>query len=122
MKPRLLLSFICLTLLLLNVQAQHVETLPAGRYGALLKTGAGKWEAGDILLLEGNRYRVSLQEEEGEFRTSITAQRIFFTSGPLKGAYARLVQHNKKPAIELPIAANAHNALVTADIIAVWKQ
>lgn len=120
-------SFLLFALLLcsthwLHAQNAAVSNLPPGRYITLLKPGADKWERGDIILLNNNTYRISGGDETGEYRTSITAQRIFFTSGPLRGAFARLIQHNGKPAIELPQAENSHQQLAAADVIAVLKQ
>ena len=122
MKLLLLFSFFSCSALLLNAQSKQVANLPIGRYVTLLKPGTAKWEHGDIILLDSNRYRISAQDEEGEYRTSITAQRIFFTSGPLRGAFARLVQQGGKPAIELPQAENSHQHLASADVIAILKQ
>lgn len=122
MKSVLLFTVFFCSALLLHAQARQVAKLPPGRYISLLKQGAGKWERGDIILIDGNKYRITGQEETGEYRISITAQRIFFTSGPLRGAYARLMLHNSKPAIELPQAENSRQNLAATDVIAVLKQ
>ncbi len=121
-------SYLLCTLLWFTMAVAHgqggsvVSELPPGRYTALLKTGSAKWDRGDILLLNNSQYRISSEEEAGEYRISITAQRIFFTSGPLRGAFARLVLHHAKPAIELPLAENSHQRLASADVIAVLRQ
>ncbi len=120
MKCFLLLLLFFVPAPMLWAQKSPVASLPPGRYITLLKQGSGKWSRGDIVLIDGSRYRITGGEEEGEYRTSITAQRVFFTSGPLKGAFARLMVHNSRPAIELPEAENSQNNLA-AGVIAVLK-
>ena len=83
-----------------------VETLPTGKYETVLKTTANKWEKGDIVLLDGNKYKLSTTKEEGDYRFSHAAQRIFFTSGPLKGLFAKTSLNNNSPVIVLPVAEN----------------
>lgn len=121
MKSFLLFLF---TFLLLQVSAQQKAnlTLPPGRYEASVKPGTDKWERGDIILLDDNHYRISSSDEVGEYRISAAAQRIMFTSGPLRAVYAKVVQQGKKPAIALPFAENSHQQLASADVLAVWKQ
>ncbi|RPD43785.1 MULTISPECIES: hypothetical protein [Chitinophagaceae] len=121
MKSFLLFLFTFL-LLQSNAQPKTSGGLPPGRYETSVKPGTSKWERGDIILLDDNRYRISTSEEIGEYRVSVAAQRIMFTSGPLRAVYAKVVQQGKKPAIELPFAENSHQHLATADIVAVWKQ
>jgi hypothetical protein len=89
------------------VHAQNqVQTLPPGKYETVLKTTESKWEKGDIILLDDNKYKLSTTNEEGDFRFSHAAQRIFFTSGPLKGLFAKTSLSNNSPVIVLPVAEN----------------
>jgi hypothetical protein len=103
---------------LASVQAQQVQTLPSGKYETVIKNN-GKWEKGDILLLDEGRYRVTSATELGEYRFSATAQRVFFTSGPLKGVYARTTLTNNAPSILLPQTENEQLGLrlAPADIV-----
>lgn len=121
MKSFLLTVLFLTSVHLLQAQAKTVANLPAGRYITLVKEGSGKWSRGDIILIDDNRYKITGETEEGDYRTSITAQRIFFTSGPLRGAFARLMLHNSQPAIELPLAENSQKNLAATDVIAIWK-
>lgn len=84
----------------------QVQTLPTGKYETLTKTTESKWEKGDIVLLDGNKYKLSTTSEEGDYRFSNAAQRIFFTSGPLKGLFAKTSLNNNSPVIVLPVAEN----------------
>ncbi len=105
-------SYLLCTLLWFTMAVAHgqggsvVSDLPPGRYTALLKTGSAKWDRGDILLLNNSQYRISSEEEAGEYRISITAQRIFFTSGPLKSAYTKVTLSSNKPVIIFPTEQN----------------
>ncbi|MBO9682489.1 MAG: hypothetical protein J7502_07475 [Flavisolibacter sp.] len=83
-----------------------VQTLPTGKYETVTKTTESKWEKGDIILLDGNKYKLSTTSEEGDYRFSHTAQRIFFTSGPLKGLFAKTSLNKNSPVIVLPVAEN----------------
>lgn len=118
-------STICMLLLCaaLSLQAQPktVANLPPGQYIILLKQEGGQWTRGNIILINENRYRLTAEDEEGAYRISITAQRIFFTSGPLRGFFARLMLHSGQPAIELPQAENGGQQGIAAGVIAVWK-
>jgi hypothetical protein len=84
----------------------QVQTLPTGKYETVTKTTESKWEKGDIMLLDGNKYKLSSTNEEGDYRFSHAAQRIFFTSGPLKGLFAKTSLNNNSPVIVLPVAEN----------------
>ena len=95
------LFFACVT----HAQNQ-VQTLPTGKYETVTKTTESKWEKGDIVLLDGNKYKLSTNNEEGDYRFSHAAQRIFFTSGPLKGLFAKTSLNNNSPVIVLPVAEN----------------
>lgn len=103
MKAILLSTFLFFTL---HLKAQKIQSLPAGKYETVIKTNESKWEKGDILLLEGNKYKLSTGAETGECRFSSAAQRLFFLSGPLKGLYAKISLNNDMPAIVLPVAEN----------------
>ena len=107
------------------VQAQGgpVNSLPAGKYETVLKTNGTKWAKGDIELVDENHYRLSSASEVGEYRFSATAQRIFFTSGPMKGAFAKTVHNGNQPSILLPLAENKQlgQNLAGADIIGSFK-
>lgn len=122
MKPFLLFTLLFFYCLRLQAQQQTVNALPAGRYECSLKPSAAKWELGDIILLDDSRYRISSSNEVGEYRFSQAAQRILFTSGPLRAVFARVVQQGKKPAIELPYAENSHQHFASSDVVAVLKQ
>lgn len=84
----------------------QVQTLPAGKYETVLKSTENKWEKGDIVLLDGNKYKLTTTSEEGDYRFSHAAQRIFFTSGPLKGLYAKTSLSKSLPVIVLPVEEN----------------
>ncbi len=92
------------------VHAQ-VNSLPAGKYETVDVSSKSKWERGDIILLNGNQYKVSTSNEVGDYRFSVTAQRVFFTSGPLKSLYAKTSVGNAGPAIVLPVPENAQIGL-----------
>ena len=113
MKPFLLLAFFVLSALF--SKAQNVTALPAGKYEAKLKGGQNKWNKGDVILLDDSRYRLSSNNETGEYRFSVAAQRIFFLSGPLKTAYTKVIQNNNKPVIVFPAEQNVDLGL-TAEV------
>ena len=100
-----LLSLTVLLVLHVNAQSQ-VQSLPKGKYETVMKTNENKWERGDIILLDGNKYKLSTSDETGDYRFSSAAQRIFFTSGPLKSLYAKTSVTNDTPAIILPVPEN----------------
>ena len=87
-----------------NLHSQQVSSLPPGRYET--KIQEFNWEKGDIELLDGNNYKISTSGEIGEYRLSVAAQRIFFTSGPLKGVYAKVQLMNNSPGILIPMNEN----------------
>jgi hypothetical protein len=96
-----------LLLLGFTIHAQNtVQSLPTGKYETIIKTNASKWERGDIILLDGNKYKLSTSDESGDYRFSSAAQRIFFTSGPLKNLYAKTSSNNNAPVIVLPVEEN----------------
>lgn len=104
------------TLLLLSVlitKAQNVTDLPAGKYETKTKTAQNNWEKGDIILIDQSHYKLSSGGEVGEYKFSVAAQRIFFTSGPLKSAFTKIALVNSKLVIILPIEENANLGLTT---------
>ena len=109
------LLFILLTGSVLFTKAQHVSDLPAGKYETKTKTAQNKWEKGDIILIDDTHYKLSSGGDVGEYKFSVAAQRIFFTSGPLKSAFTKVTLSNSKPVIILPIAENGTLGL-TAEI------
>jgi len=100
------LLFTLLLFCSLFTKAQNVSELPAGKYETKTKTVNNKWEKGDIILIDDTHYKLSSGGEAGEYKFSIAAQRIFFTSGPLKSAFTRVSSVNGKPVIILPIEEN----------------
>jgi hypothetical protein len=118
MKITLLLSFFLASLAL---HAQALNSLPPGRYETLVKQS--KWVQGDIFLLDANHYKISTNEEVGEYKFSATAQRIFFVSGPLKTVFAKTLSNSDKPTIILPFAENEQQGLklATDDVVAYFK-
>lgn len=97
-----------LSMFYLNVHAQDKQAseLPAGKYETVLKSNQDKWEKGDIIILDEHQYKISTSNEIGEYRFSVTAQRVFFTSGPLKTVFAKTTLNNNNPAIVLPVSEN----------------
>jgi hypothetical protein len=102
MKLALLVGLLLLSLF----STAQVNSLPAGRYETAIKDKPTKWEKGDIIILDDSHYKITSTNETGEFRFSATAQRIFFTSGPLKSLFAKTVQSGDKPAIIFPTSEN----------------
>jgi hypothetical protein len=103
MKVFLLSTFLFLAF---AVHAQQVQSLPTGKYETVIKINASKWDHGDIILLDGNKYKLSTGNETGDYRFSSAAQRIFFTSGPLKSLFAKTSSNNNAPVIVLPVEEN----------------
>src|SRR3954471_13335151 len=89
-----------------SAQNNNVSLLPAGKYETIIKENQLKWERGDIIILDQTKYKLSTSNDVGDYKFSITAQRIFFTSGPLKSMYARTSLSNDTPAILLPLSEN----------------
>jgi hypothetical protein len=106
MKHFLLSILLVFSLLLCRAQESGVSHLPAGKYETVVKSNDDKWERGDIFILDGNRYRISTSDEVGEYKFSMTAQRVFFTSGPLKNLFAKTSMKDNTPVIVLPAAEN----------------
>ncbi|MGZ5222141.1 MAG: hypothetical protein ACXWC7_18795, partial [Chitinophagaceae bacterium] len=85
----------------INAQDKQATAIPAGKYETVFKNNQEKWEKGDIIILDGHQYKISTCNEIGEYRFSVSAQRLFFTSGPLKTVFAKTTFSNNKPAIIL---------------------
>jgi hypothetical protein len=119
---KLFLLFTVLSLAVLSSKAQTVSNLPSGKYETIIKNN-GKWDKGDIVLLDEGHYKITSGNETGEYRFSVTAQRLFFTSGPLKGIFAKTTQSNNVPAILIPLSENQQLGLklATADIVGYLK-
>lgn len=112
MKYLLLLLLVFVTAF--SVKAQNIKELPSGKYETKTKT-ENKWEKGDIILIDDSHYKLSKDGDTGEYRFSAAAQRIFFTSGPLKSAFTKVTSINGKPVIILPIEENGSLG-ITAEI------
>ena len=113
MKPFLLVGVFIFAALFAN--AQNVTSLPPGKYETKTKTAQKGWEKGDVILIDDTHYKLSSKSEVGEYRFSVAAQRIFFTSGPLKTAYTKVMMSNSKPVIVFPAEQNPDLGL-TAEI------
>ena len=106
-----------------EAQTGQVTSLPTGKYETVLKNNQ-KWDKGDIILIDDNKYRTTSSGETGEYRFSVSAQRIFFISGPLKGVFAKTNQTHQGPAIFIPVAENVQIGLkqASADIAGYHRQ
>lgn len=102
---------------------KNTTNLPIGKYETVLKQTQSKWNQGDIILVDGNHYKITTSDEVGEYKFSATAQRIFFVSGPLKTAFAKTILDAGKPTIVLPAAENEQQGLklATTDVFAYFK-
>src|SRR4051812_42114043 len=107
MKAFILSSTMILFTVALKAQDSQVNTLPAGKYETITRHNQAKWDMGDIILMPENKYKVSTSDEVGDYKFSITAQRVFFTSGPLKSLYAKTTMINDRPQIVVPVSENA---------------
>src|SRR5688572_1806028 len=121
MKSFLLFIFTFVLFLTGHTQNSKVNNLPVGRYETVLKQTQKKWNQGDIIILDDQRYKVSTSNEIGEYKFSATAQRIFFLSGPLKTVYAKTLSTGNQPSIILPLSENSRQGvnLIGADVLAV---
>ena len=110
--------------LFLHLKAQKpVQWLPAGKYETVIKNDKSKWEHGDIVLMDGNKYKLSTGDETGTYRFSAVAQRIFFISGPLKNLFAKTSLNKDLPAIVLPVAENEQTGFkLSAEVWYCYKQ
>ena len=111
-------------LLFLTTQAQSsVQNLPTGKYETVIKNDQSKWERGDIILLDATKYKISSNDEIGDYKFSSAAQRIFFTSGPLKHFYAKTSTNNNTPVIVLPVTENEQaGQKLPAEVWCYYKQ
>lgn len=108
----LLLLFVAASLF---AAAQSVASLSPGKYEARLKGAQKAWEKGDIILLDESRYKLSTGGDAGDYKFSAAAQRIFFTSGPLKSAFTKVSVVNNKPVIIIPAEENSSLG-ITAEV------
>ena len=110
MKPFLLSVLFASSALLAN--SQNVATLSSGKYEVKTKA-TSKWDKGDVILLDDSHYRLSSNSEIGEYRFSAAAQRVFFTSGPLKSAFTKVALKNNQAVIIFPPEKNQDLGLAT---------
>lgn len=124
MKEFLLLLFSGVYLNVAQAQTKQVADLPAGRYEAFVKQTQNKWNKGDIILLDNSQYKISTSDDTGAYKFSATAQRVFFTSGPLKTVFAKTVLINNKPVIILPLTENSNQGmnLAASDVMATLRK
>ena len=117
------LSFILiLSVQFCGAQAQ-VNNLPPGKYETVIRNNEDKWERGDLILLDDSKYKISSTNETGEYRFSMTAQRVFFTSGPLRNMFAKTSMNNSTPTIIFPVAENEQLGLkLPSEIRGYYKQ
>lgn len=97
------------------VKAQNVTALLPGKYESKFKSSQNRWEKGDVIILDDSHYRLSSDKEVGEYRLSVAAQRIFFTSGPLKSAFTKVALKNNQPVMIFPPELNQDLGL-TAEV------
>jgi hypothetical protein len=90
----------------LSSKAQNVSTLPAGKYETKTKSAKPDWDKGDIIIIDDTHYKLGDNGEVGEYRFSVAAQRIFFTTGPLKSAFTKVAAVEGKTVIILPREEN----------------
>ena len=111
MKYLFLINFFFFTAFFAN--GQNVTDIPAGKYETRTKTTQNKWEKGDIIIIDDSHYLLTGSNEKGEYKFSLAAQRIFFTSGPLKSAFTKLLLSNGQPVIILPKEENGSLGLTS---------
>ncbi len=119
MKLNLLLLF-CVPFMNAHAQQGQVTHLPAGTY-QIENNNSFK---GDIILVDNSHYKLSTENTVGEYKFSATAQRVLFTSGLLKGAFARTATNGADPVIILPRKENEALGfkLVQTDLEAFYKK
>jgi hypothetical protein len=119
-------SFLLSALALFYFSTSHaqVNSLPFGRYETFVKDHQSRWDQGDIILLDNNRYRVSTSEEVGEYKLSVTTQRILFVTGPLKTVFAKLSADSNTPTIVIPREENEQKGIkiVHNDVLGYYRQ
>lgn len=113
MKKPFLLSFVLLITAFANAQA--VTNLTLGRYEARLKAAQKTWEKGDLIFLDDSHYKLSAGDDAGEYKFSAAAQRIFFTSGPLKSLFTKVLLVGGKTIIIIPAEENSSFG-ITAEV------
>jgi hypothetical protein len=86
-----------------SAQSAQVDQLPLGKYESRFRPNQQKWQEGDIILSNAGKYSLTGGEEGGEYRFSKAAQRVFFTSGRLKGMFATTTMVNNRAVIVFPI-------------------
>jgi hypothetical protein len=120
MKSILLTAIFSLCFFFMKAQ---VNSLPSGRYETTLKSKGSRWEIGDIIIIDDSRYKISSNDETGEYRFSSTAQRIFFISGPLKSLFAKTLENDRLPVILIPATENEQLGfkIVSADVWCLLK-
>ena len=104
-----------------HAQTSNINSLPAGKYETVVKSNQNKWERGDIILLDEHTYKISTGTETGDYKFSVAAQRVFFTSGPLKNLFAKTSFNNQTPVIVLPVAENTQAGL-SSEVWCYFKQ
>lgn len=120
MKVFLLLTFL-IAASFTNAQNGKVDNLPAGVYEV---QNAGGALTNDIILLDDSHYKLRNETTVSEYKFSVTAQRVLFISGALKGVFAKAVDNGGAPAIVLPKKENealGHH-LANADVWARYKR
>jgi hypothetical protein len=106
----------------LGAQSSKVDALPAGTY-AVQSNNTAAWPLGDIVLVDDSHYKTGNENAAGEYKFSVTAQRILFVSGPLKGAFAKTTINGGDPAIILPLKENKEVGFKLAvDVWAYYKK
>lgn len=100
---------------------QQVQSLPAGKYETRLNNSKARWTRGDLALQGNGQYTFGDSKEAGDYKFSVAAQRIFFTSGPLKGMYATTTMQGQTPVIIFP-RNDAQPISITEDVYAFFRQ
>ena len=118
MKCYLLTVLTCFCVMSSFAQTE-VSNLPVGAYETWQlnnNTKSAKWSGGNLVLLDDKRYRFG--DNSGEYKFSPTAQRIFFVTGELKGAFAQIHTTGPELVILFPQKENERlgNKLFSSDI------
>lgn len=117
MKQAILIFLFGLSNMLIFSQQKQIDKLPSGKYEAGNNTAQSSWNHGDLVISDDSHYKVSGSDESGEYKFSVTAQRVFFTSGPLKRYFARAGVNNDQASIIFPSKENQQMGLnVNADV------
>ena len=94
-------------------KAQSINDLPPGNYSTKTKTAERAWDRGDIVIIDNSHYKLTSSGDVGDYKFSVAAQRIFFTSGPLKSAFTKVALDGGKPVIILPKEENGSLGLTS---------